>query len=134
MPRAYIARFKLHPPSPQSLFLPSSVQASASSSSVACSSTGPRQQAFLHFLISFFQFLISSFLVLSLPVLYPVYVPYLGMIYVICHRKNAICFSRLNPCTSACTPFFNERDWRVARGRELLGGSTCHLRRILARV
>ena len=51
-------------------------------------------------------------------VLYLVYVPYLGMIYVICvtERMQLHCFSRLNPCTSACAPFFNERDERAARG------------------
>ena len=56
-------------------------------------------------------------------VLYLVYVPYLGMIYVICvtERMQLRLFSRLNPCTSACAPFFNERDERAASGRELLG-------------
>ena len=51
-------------------------------------------------------------------VLYLVYVPYLGMIYVICvtERMQLHCFSRLNPCTSAYAPLFNERDERVARG------------------
>ena len=48
--------------------------------------------------------------------LYLVYIPYLGMIYVICvtKRMQLHCVSRLNPCTSACAPFFNERDERAA--------------------